>query len=62
MRNRNLNLIASRIRDLIGTETIEPGQKKAIDRAVRKIQLGMNRRDIKEVEDGIAKLARALLR
>lgn len=60
--NKNLKALSAFIRALDASEALEPGQKDAAVKALKKIRDGCNRRDVKLIEAGLAQMARTFLR
>ena len=61
-RRKILRLVRLEIERLASAGTLEPGQKDAIERALRRVSRGLQRRDIKLVQEGAGLLAAALIK
>ena len=60
--NKNLKALSALVRALDASEALEPGQKDAVVKALKKIRDGCNRKDVKLIEAGMAEMARTFLR
>ena len=56
---KSLDVIARVLRD---SEVLKTGQARAADKALRKIRRGYQRENLKLVKEGVAELARTLIR
>jgi hypothetical protein len=61
-RKSNLRLLRFYLKQLSSSGALEPGQKEAVERAIKKIQRGSRKRDIRLIEEGVGCLCRVFLK
>jgi hypothetical protein len=61
-RKKILKLVLLELKRLTSTGALEPEQNCEIVRAIRKLRDGLQRRDMKLIEEGVALVATALLK
>ena len=62
MNKKTVSRIREMVKSLDAAGVLTDDQKEEVDKAVRKIRQGLNRRDMRAVEDGISRLAQAFLK